>query len=95
MRKRKTLSEHPALQTPSGLGPFFLFCSSTPFANENSGSGNCCRILSADQSSNLKENEVLADDLISLVAQAEPRGFADLSFWVSGTTCVCVCYRVK
>ena len=45
----------------------------------------------------MRENQILSDDLISLVGQAEPRGFSDLSSWVSNITyvgCVCLCVCV-
>lgn len=45
----------------------------------------------------MRENEVLSDDLIALVGQAEPQGFSDLSSWVNRIAyvfervCECVC----
>lgn len=53
------------------------------------GQCNCCRKHRADQRCNLRENEVLSDDLISLVGRAEPQGFSDLSSWVNNI-CVCI-----
>lgn len=60
------------------------------------GQCNCCRKHCADQRCNLRENEVLSDDLIALVGQAEPQGFSDLSSWVNSTTyaCMSVCVYV-
>ncbi len=46
------------------------------------GQCNCCRKHRADQRCNLRENEVLSDDLISLVGQTEPRSFSDSSYWL-------------
>lgn len=57
------------------------------------GQCNCCRKHCTDQRCNLRENEVLSDDLIALVGQAEPQGFSDLSSWVNRIACVCACVR--
>lgn len=90
-RKLQTSVHETSCSSQTKWSLFFYFPPLNYLLMRTWGQCNCCRKHCADQRCNLRENEVLSDDLISLVGQAEPQGFSDLSSWVNSTTYVCVC----
>lgn len=90
-----TLNSKPNILFFTNQVVFVFFLLHTHLLMRTRGQCNCCRKHCADQRCNLRENEVHTDDLISLVGQAEARGFSDLSSWVSSITFVDVCVYVR
>lgn len=93
--KQRSLIKHPAFHKPRGLCPFFP--PTHYLLMRTWGHCNCCRKGCTDQRCNFRENEVLSDDFISLVCQAEPSRlfwfvFLDQQHHICG---MCICVYVK